>query len=139
MKDMRERIQNLRDNESVVVEGLEPLHSHLDQLQEIFEELEQAFREQPGCKLAFCMPYLWLAAQAELSAARILAETAFTTDSPPLRTALAAIRRCSKVIRELAYRRLECLSEVVALYQGDSESAELALELLAEIETGQAL
>jgi hypothetical protein len=133
MKDIRDQIYHLMHNDSVVISGDDSLALHLAKLQMLTQEMAPLLAEEYGSKIGTVLEYLRLALECETSAARILAEMNSAADTPETRIALAAIRQCSKAIRQLAYRRLEVFWEVLALRDGTRDKADLAEDLLDEL------
>jgi hypothetical protein len=133
MKDLRDRIDHLARNDSVVVKGFDSLRRHLADLETVLDDLQLPLGQEYGPMTSYWLEYLRLALETEVAAARILAAFTSAADTPQTRIALEAIRRCSQAIRILAYRRLECLWEVLELRKGTRDQADLAEQLLDEL------
>jgi len=139
MKDPRYTIDRLSRNDKVVVKGLDSLALHLADLEILMKDLELPLAQEYGSQTAYLLNYLRLALEAEVQAAKILEKVSSAADTPDTRIALQALRRCSEAIRILAYRRLECLWEVLALREGSRDEADLAKQLIDELHLSPAI
>jgi hypothetical protein len=132
-RDPRMAIDRLFGNDKVVVKGFDSLARHLADLEILTHEMAYLLAEEYGPMTTHLLNYLRLALESEVQAARILNKVSSAADTPETRIALEAIRRCSDAIRILAYRRLECLWEVIALREGAREEPALAEQLIDEL------